>query len=469
MGDPVASYPGTRDDIGIVDDHNEQVTYDASASGVVGAMQITGQLDSVYITIARDTLVDYTGDTGSAVTPSGWVYVRPDDSTSTGLRVNAGVTLTITGYKSHSANSNCWSDNAGPGTLKWAGDADGKGYLYLGGARTADFLNLGMDFSGLTLLECMDDLGTGAMTRDLYVNSKNDAALVSESLPIDIGRADGATQTFAAKDTLAGTYVGRSIVLRVSGMEGRYGPHLNVNAVGTDASPNRIVFEKEAIAGLDFPKNTHKGGGGWVQHNPATSGVARLVLEGDFLTDDHYAVDALWDMSHIQLQMAGEKPRNDPGTGDPLDVATYQQLRWCAEDRNAGGTLAYGHRDYFAGYDANYAVRKLLVGSDEGSDANCVSFHTSAEGSAIYTYGLEFTAGAYLYIESADDYVYYLSELETLGGIPGMGLTLPMGTALSDFTNRPENVLMIGVPEPAAVGLLWAGATALLCRRRRTR
>ena len=423
------------------------VTYDAAASGVIGAMQIINRCDNQYFTIARDLLVDYTGDTGDTTTPAGWIYMVMDDTSGTGFRVNGGVTLTITGYKGY-GGAHDWSFNAGGGTIKWRPDADAKGYLYADGATGVIFAQLNLDFSDLAVIESMNRAGTGVTTRDITTRPPDDNSNPANSRAVIVGRTDGATQRFAAKDSVAGTDAYRNFLFICDGMEGRYGNFLQVAAVGTDASPNLVIMEKEAIAGLAFYRNTSTGGGGWVKANPDTLGVARLVLEGNFYTQDitHAGARAQWNMSQIQLQMGGEKPLNDPGTGDPLLPLSFQQFTWFGVDRNAGGTLPYTDPAYFdyAGYTNNAAVRKLLIGSDEGTGANGVRFLTSTNGSAMCTWGLEFTPGGYLYIENADDYVYWLSTSEAVSGVKGTGLVLPAGTTLADFTNRPENIRMVG-------------------------
>ena len=452
------SYPSTRDDIGILDAHNDQVTYDAGASGVCGGMQLAGRMNSQRIIIDRDVLLDYAGTTGDALTPAGWLYTRADDNYGSYVVLNAGKTLTLTGWKALTDNNAgrfiMGSPKNAGGTLKFTPDGDGKGYLYFGYNKTKDLHYINVDFSDLTTIECMDTAGTGVIQGSLS-GGNQDNTNAATSRAWTIGRTDGATQTFAAKASVAGTSSGRVISLKPAGMSGRYGPKLVVNAVGTDASPNLVVFEKEALGGLSFPDNTSGGsgpnGGSWVEASGA--GVARLVIEGNFTTADNSYTDTLWDMSQIHVHMAGETPAS-------------QVLKWCGEDKHAGGT---GDLMDFTALDDNYAVRKLIIGSDEGTATNHVDFDTSPLGSALYCYGLEFTKGGYLNILNPDDYVYYLGTKEEVNGIPGMGLVVPGN--LADFTNRPENIIMLGenlsvIPEPAGLGLL--GVTLLAFRRRRT-
>jgi hypothetical protein len=237
-------------------------------------------------------------------------------------------------------------------------------------------------------------------------------------------------------------------------MDGRYGPHLLVNASGTPASPNRIVLKREGLGGLAFPDNTSRAdGGSWIQ--ASGPGVARLVVEGNFTTADNSATDALWDMSRIQLQMSGQAPSDAP-----------QALRWCGQDTNAGGT---GDLMDLSGFANNYAVRNLILGGDDGATDNYVNFTTvgTSGRSAMYVWGLEFAADAYLNI-GPGDYLYYLGTGSSAGGINGMGLTLPVGKGLTDLTSLPDHVIMLGVPEPASAALLLAGG-ALACHHCRRR
>jgi len=452
--------PSSKDDVGILDADGDQVTYDAASSGVCGGIQLAGRKNSQRIYIDRDVLLDYTGTTGVALTPAGWLYTRADDNYGSYVEIKAGKTLTLTGWKAETdKNAGRFimgsPKNAG-GTLKFTPDGDGKGYLYFGYNKTKDLHYIHVDFSALTTIECMNLTGTGVIEGSLY-GGNQDNANSANSRAWTVGRTDGATQTFAAKASVAGTASGRVISLVPAGMSGRYGPKLVVNAVGTDASPNLVVFEKEALGGLSFGDNTSGGsgpnGGSWVEASGA--GVARLVIEGKFTTADNSYTDPLWDMSQIQVQMAGETPAS-------------QLLRWCGADKHAGGT---GDLMDFAGLDNNYAVRRLVIGSDEGTAANHVDFDTSSAGSALYCYGLEFVKGGYLEILNADDYVYFLGNESTYNGIAGGGLVMPPGAPLSDFTNRPDNIIMLGegtiglVPEPASLGLI--GITLLALRKRR--
>ncbi len=444
--------PSTRDDVGMVDGISEQVTYDTAASGVLGGMQITGRKTNQRITVARDLLLDYTGNTGDATTPAGWLYVRSSDGFNSYLRIAAGSTLRLTGFKvlgdAYTGRYVMGTNWQSGGTIKFAPDAAGKGYLYLGGTVTKDIGAVNVDFGDLTTIECMNDAGTGRIQSGLLFQNK-DQLSSGGAKAVTIGRTDGADQRFAAQASVTDASNGR-LSFASQGMDGRYGPKLVVNASGTASNPNRIYMDAEAIGGLEFGDNGYRAGGGsWMQ--AAGTGVARLVLEGDLLTADNAEVASLWASSQIEIQMAGELS----GTG--------QTLRWCAHDLNGGGA---GDLMDFSGFTNNYAVRKLIVGSDEGTAANAVTFASTPAGKAMYLWGLEFMAGGYLEI-GASDYIYYLGAVETVGGIAGMGLTLPAGTTLADFTNRPENIVMLGVPEPATLALLSITVVGLLRRRRR--
>jgi hypothetical protein len=457
-GGGAGEYPDDITDIGRLNVANKNISYDAASSGVVGGMQIAGRLDSQYITIARDTLVDYTGNTGSTLTPAGWIYMRMDDSSTTGYRIASGKTLTITGFKGEGADSNDWSWSEG-GTLKFRPDAGGKGYLYMGNVTVPRFFEMDVDLRDLSVLEVANVGGTGKVAGNLTIVDY--AAMTSgAATKLLIGRTDASTQRLSAPPGVSGTS-GRVIESYAYYGHGNYAPKVVVSASGaSDASPNLIIMEKEAIGGFTFPDTATSGAGGWIES--AGAGVARLVLEGNFTTADNSNTAAVWNMSRIQLQMAGEQ-------------AASQELRWCAENRNNPAD-PNDLLTNFTGFTNNYAVRKLVIGSDEGTGANHVNFTTTANGAALYAWGLEFITGGYLNIVNANDYVYYLGDMETVGGVAGMGLTLDgriMNPALlSTYTNRPENIILLGqttpfgvLPEPAALSLL--GLALLAARKRR--
>jgi hypothetical protein len=454
-------YPDDANDVGVINNHNEQVTYSAAASGVLGGMQIIGRLNSQRIIIDADVLLDYTGTTGDATTPAGWLYTRSDDNQASYVQMQVGKTLTLTGWKAYEGN---YEERhiQGPGLLQFTPDASGKGYLYLGG-NSKTLGSLSIDFSALTTIECMADNGTGVVSGSLgtTIGDQSNPANVNAWT---IGRTDGATQTFAAKASVAGTASNDVLFFRPTGLGGRYGPKLVVNAVGTDAAPNLVKFDKEAFGGLAFQDSSNLAtGGSWIES--AGAGVARLVLEGNFTTGDNSYTDAQWDMSQVQLQMAGEQPAS-------------QSLVWCAVDRNAGGTIPFGDEAGVTGFEDNYAVRKLIIGSDEGTDTNHVNFSTTAGGAALYTWCLELTDGAVLDLGD-DDYIYYLGNLETVDGIAGGGLVINgqytgFRSSLLPFLAEAgdlDRIILLGateepVAEPAGLGLI--GLALLGLRKKRS-
>ncbi len=462
------SYPSTKDDVGILGTANDAATHDAASSGVVGGMQLMGNIKNRDIIIDRDVLVDYTGTTGNAITPAGWIAFQLNDSNPSYYQINAGNTLSITGYKQYcTGNYTNYGGFSGTGTLEFLPDATGTAYVYVTGTNKDRNVHVGsrtVDFSAATTVEAMGYNGTGVIDGWFEVVLYNKGTSSAYSKPIIIGRTDGTTHTFGADASVAGTASGKGFTFVPTG-DSRFGPYLQVNAVGTDTSPNLIVMEKEGLGSLNFSNNSgYSTGGCWIEASGPVNKVARLVLEGNFTVGSNYYSDGTgtgfypdikWDTTQIQLQMAGEQPAS-------------QTLRYAGTDHNAGGT---GDLFDFSGLDAdNFALRKLIIGSDEGTAANHVNFELASKSSALYCYGLEFTTGGYLNIVNEDDYVYYLGELSEYNGIQGAGLVAPGG--LANYTNRPENIIMLGegggppIPEPAGLGLI--GMALLGLRKRRS-
>ena len=419
--------PDGRNDVGVLNAAHQQVTYDAKSSGVLGGMQISARRGGIKIVIDRDVQLDPRGRTGNALTPAGWLFYRADDSNSSYVQINRGKTLTLTGLRAYAGrydHPHLSGQRGGRSVLRFVPDAAGKAYLYIGGIKDQVFYGMAVDFSAPSVIECMDSDGTAPISGGLtFVQSelKNPKG----SRAVAIGRRDGRPQRFAAK-TAAGKQSGRGLRFRAAGLTGAYGPHLVVNAVGTDARPNRVVFEGTALGSLVFADSGDWTGraGGWVE--AAGEGVARLVIEGDFLTADNANVSGLWDMTRIQLQMDGRRGPRSP-----------QRLRWCGRYRVCGAA-----ERPTAGFRKNYAVARLIIGSDQGGP-NHVAFCTTPGGNALYTYGLEFRPGGYLTLGQGD-FIFYLGRGEMAEGIPGGGLTLPRGKTLGDVADRPDHIICIG-------------------------
>jgi hypothetical protein len=393
---------------------------------------------SVTVNLQKDLLLDYTGASGSNPTPGSWYTRGKDSGQRPRVAVGSGVALTLNGLYHNGGNYGRYAYFTGTGkrhgSVVFQPDADGK--CYFGGSGGNPF-NLIQDDGGY--LDFVDftqpaeivvssatgsgDLGTGP---GLSVRMET---TLSDIPSMRIGRTGGLHQVWSSP----GTGAGKQMKFEPSGdyWSGWYGPTLVVTASGLEASPNLISFKSGGISGLIFPDNNtgRAEGGAWIE--ASGTGVARLVLEGDFTTTDNAFTDSLWDMSQIQLQMAGER-----------ETGSDQILTWCGADKHAGGT---GDLFDFDGLtNANYAIRKLVIGSDEGTDDNYVTFDTSASGSAIYTWGLELKPGGYLTIANADDYIYYLGDGSEAAGITGGGLVGNLDTQC----NRPENVFMLGEIRP---------------------
>ena len=438
------TYPDGADDRGIVDTPTERAVYDAAATGLLGNLSLNGGSE---IVVNRDLLLDYTGSS----TDPGMLNLQGGETAGLGFYpqavINTGYTLSLTTLRISCADFRSVYV-LGNGTMRFAPDADGKGYMRFQYTNYGYDIRCAVDLSALSTIVVSNAAGTGMTTAHLYLRASGKGARPTDSFTL--GRTDGGDQAFAAPDGIT-TRSNRRIDVTANedGYDSNPGPRIIVNAVGTDTLPNKVILKRQAWGGFNF---TDSGKwsytSGWIES--AGAGVARLVLEGDFRTNvtNVSAANTPWNLSQIQLQMAAEITANDD-LGAPRLPSAYQQLQWQGADRNAGGTLPYADPDYFnfLGFTGNRAARKLVVGGDGGLE-NYINFKGMTVGTteyhAMYTWGLEFKPGGYLYIEDADDYVYWLSASDTVGGANGAGLALPPGTTLADFTNRPENIRMVG-------------------------